>query len=124
MRHELRSLEDSWADLALNTKEHDMLMLTQWTTRVLTEAQLSRLLVIWSSVAADMAADPTITRLCHFQLADASGGFSVYETGPADATLYARMSALHEYLDIRVSPVITLEEAMAGLAVRSERYAA
>jgi hypothetical protein len=124
MRSADSPIQDSWADSALNTKDPDMLMLTQWTTRPLSQDQQQRLLTIWGTIAAEMEADPAITRICHFQLADGSGGLSVHDTAPADAALYARFVALHEFLDIRVSPIITLDEAMAGLAIRAERYPA
>jgi hypothetical protein len=102
-----------------------MIMLTEWKSRPLTPEQMQRMLSVWAKVSVDLDAQPGMRRIGHYTRADASGGLSIYEVPDGStATSYTYLAALQEFLDMRVVPLLTIDETMEAIMTVLERYSA
>jgi muconolactone delta-isomerase len=102
-----------------------MIMLTEWKSRPLHPEQMQRMLSVWAKISADLDANPRMKRIGHYQRADASGGLSIYEVPDGStAESYTYLLPLHEFLDMRVVPLLTIDETMSAIMTVMERYSA
>lgn len=101
-----------------------MLVNTTWKSRPISTAQAATMMSRWAKLEADLAADPSMERLCWYINADGSGGYSVArvsDQGAAAAFGLELGLALGEFLELESKIVLGLDDAMPAIMRAMER---
>jgi len=101
-----------------------MYVYTSWKSRPFTNEQSDRFMGIWGKIETDLAAIPSLERICWFLFADGSGGFQVVKTNDVDAANAFSLEvslALGEFLEFESKVLLDLEAAMPAILKAFER---
>jgi hypothetical protein len=79
---------------------------------------------IWGKAEADMAANPSLERVCWFMFADGTGGFQVVKSHDVEAANAFGLElslALGDYLEFDSKIILDLDTAMPAILKAFER---
>lgn len=101
-----------------------MLVTTSWKSRPISQSQTATMMSRWAKLEADLAADPSMERVCWYLNVDGSGGYSVSrvtDQGAAAAFSVELGLALGEFLELESKIVLELDDAMPAIMRGMER---